>query len=138
MFNRVTILGNLGNDPELRFTSGGTPVANFSVATNEHAGTDKESGEKKQITNFHRIVAWGKLGETCAQYLNKGRQVLIEGRIQYRSFDDKEGAKRNVTEIVASRVQFLGGPRKESSEEASDAPVATETSDVPTSEESAE
>jgi single-strand DNA-binding protein len=137
MFNRVTILGNLGNDPELRFTSGGTPVANFSVATNEHAGTDKESGEKKQITNFHRIVAWGKLGETCAQYLNKGRQVLIEGRIQYRSFDDKEGAKRNVTEIVASRVQFLGGPRKESSEEATSEAPSTPVEES-ASEESAE
>jgi len=116
MFNRVTLLGNLGGDPELRYTSGGTPVSNFSVATNEHAGKDEKTGERKQITNFHRIVAWGKLGETCAQYLNKGRQVLVEGRIQYRTFQDKEGNDRHVTEIVASRVQFLGGPRKDASE----------------------
>ena len=77
---------------------------------------DEKTGERKQITNFHRIVTWGKLAETCAQYLNKGRQVLVEGRIQYRQFKDKDGNDRNVTEIVAQRVQFLGGPRKEASE----------------------
>lgn len=115
-FNKTVILGNLAGDPELRYTSGGTPVANFSVATNERGSVDKASGERKQVTNFHRIIAWGKLGETCAQYLSKGRQVLVEGRLQYRTFEDKEGISRKVAEIVANTVQFLGGPRKDAAE----------------------
>lgn len=127
--NRVTILGNLANDPELRYTSGGTSVANFSVATNERGSLDKDTGERKQVANFHKIIAWGKLGESCAQYLSKGRQVLVEGRLQYRTFEDKEGITRKVAEIVARGVQFLGGPRKneeEPTEINDDAPESAE------------
>jgi single-strand DNA-binding protein len=121
-YNKVTLLGNLASDPELRFTSGGTPVSNFNLATNERGAVDKDSGERKTNTNFHKIVAWGKLGETCSEFLSKGRQVLVEGRIQYRTYEDKDGIKRKIAEIVARNVQFLGAPKKadEPSEMSSD------------------
>jgi single-strand DNA-binding protein len=105
--NKVIILGRLGSDPEVRYTPSGSAVANFSVATSVE-WKDKSSGEKKEKTEWHRIVAWEKLGELCGEYLAKGRQVYIEGRLQTRSYDDKEGIKRYITEIVASDVQFLG------------------------------
>ncbi len=112
--NRATILGNLGRDPELRFTQGGEPVCNFSVATNEK-WKDK-SGELQERTEWHRIVVWGKVAEHCAQYLSKGRSVYIEGQIQTREWDDKEGVKRQTTEIKAFSVQFLGGKDEEKPE----------------------
>ena len=105
--NKVIIIGRLGNDPEVRYTPSGSPVAKFSVATSEE-WKDKNSGEKKERTEWHRITAWGKLGEICGEYLSKGRQVYVEGRLQTSSYDDKEGVKRYSTEIVASDVQFLG------------------------------
>jgi len=106
--NKVIIVGRLGNDPEVRYTPSGAAVANFSVATSEE-WKDKNTGEKKERTEWHRIVAWNKLGEICGEYLSKGRQVYVEGRLQTRSYDDKDGVKRYTTEIVASDVQFLGG-----------------------------
>ena len=106
--NKVILIGRLGQDPEVRYTPDGTAVANFSIATSEE-WKDKNSGEKKERTEWHRIVAWRRLGEICGEYLSKGRQVYIEGRIQTRSWDDKDGNKRYTTEIVASDVQFLGG-----------------------------
>jgi single-strand DNA-binding protein len=136
-FNHVSLLGNIAADPELRYTSGGTPVANFSLATNERGPVDKVTGERKQNTNFHKIVCWGKLGETCAEYLSKGRQVLVEGRIQYRSYTDKEGIMRKVAEIIAKNVQFLGGPKKVENEPAAAEDLASddapESSTVPES-----
>jgi len=102
--NKVTLVGNLGADPEVRFTPSGTPVANFRMATNE-SWTGKD-GNRQERTEWHRIVVWGKLGETCGKYLSKGRQVLVEGRLQTRSWD-KDGEKRYTTEIVAERVHFL-------------------------------
>lgn len=111
--NHVTLLGNLANDPEVRFTSGGVQVATFNLATNEQGAIDQETGERRKNTNFHRIVVWGKLAEVCAEYLSKGRQVLVEGRIQYRRYEDKEGVSRSSTEVVSRNIQFLGGPRKE-------------------------
>ncbi len=105
--NKVIIIGRLGNDPEVRYTPSGSPVAKFSVATSEE-WKDKNTGEKKERTEWHRITAWGKLGEICGEYLSKGRQVYVEGRLQTSSYDDKEGVKRYSTEIVASDVQFLG------------------------------
>jgi single-strand DNA-binding protein len=110
--NHVTLLGNLASDPEMRYTSGGTQVASFTLATNEQGSVDKETGERKKNTNFHRIVVWGKLAESVSTYLKKGRQVLVEGRIQYRNYEDKEGVKRKSTEIVSRNVQFLGSPQK--------------------------
>jgi single-strand DNA-binding protein len=111
--NRVILVGNLGRDPELRYTAGGQPVASFSVATNER-WNDRE-GKTQERTEWHRIVVWGKQGENCANYLQKGRSVYIEGRLQTREWEDKEGQKRQTTEVVAQTVQFLdrreGAPR---------------------------
>ncbi len=106
--NKVILLGRLGQDPELKYTPGGSPVCNFSVATTE-SWTDK-AGQKQEKTEWHRVVVWGKLAELCNQYLAKGRQCFLEGRLQTRSWDDKEGNKRYTTEIMANTVQFIGGP----------------------------
>ena len=105
--NKVILVGNLGRDPELRYTPGGQAVTSFSVATNER-WNDKE-GKTQERTEWHRIVVWGKQAENCANYLQKGRPVYIEGRLQTREWEDKEGQKRQTTEIVAQTVQFLGG-----------------------------
>jgi single-strand DNA-binding protein len=105
--NKVILLGNLGADPEVRFTPGGQAVANFRVATNE-SWTDKQ-GQKQERTEWHRIVVWGKLAELCGEYLKKGRQAYVEGRLQTREWTDKENKKNYTTEVVAQTVQFLGG-----------------------------
>lgn len=105
--NKVILLGRLGQDPELKYTPGGSPVCNFSLATTE-SWTDK-AGAKQEKTEWHRVVVWGKLAELCNQYLAKGRQAFLEGRLQTRSWDDKDGNKRYTTEILASTVQFIGG-----------------------------
>ncbi len=105
--NKVILIGNLGKDPEVRFTANGRAVARFPIATSDQ-WVDAE-GNRQERTEWHNIVVWGKQGETCGQYLAKGRQVFIEGSIRTRSFDDKTGNKRYVTEIVAQRVRFLGG-----------------------------
>lgn len=112
MYQKVVLVGNLGRDPETRYTQSGTSVCNFSVATSERF-KDK-SGEYKDKTSWHKIVAWGKLAEVCQKYLAKGSKVLIEGKIEYREWE-KDGAKRQSTEIVASEVKFLS-QRKESSD----------------------
>ncbi len=106
--NKVILIGNLGRDPEVRFTNGGQAVANFSIATSE-SWTDKSSGQKQEKTEWHRIVVWGKLAELCGEYLKKGRQAYVEGRLQTREWTDKEGKKNYTTEVVANTVQFLGG-----------------------------
>lgn len=104
--NKVILIGNLGRDPELRYTKSGQAVANFSIATSERF-TDRE-GNPQERTEWHRIVAWAKTAELCAQYLSKGRSVYVEGRLQTRDYEDKEGIKRYTTEIVATNVTFLG------------------------------
>jgi len=104
--NKVILIGNLGGDPELRTTPSGTSVATFTLATNE-AWTDRD-GAKQERTEWHRIVAWGKLAEICGQYLSKGRQVYIEGRLTTRSWKDKNDIERKTTEIVARDMQMLG------------------------------
>lgn len=111
--NKVIVIGRLGQDPELKHTPGGMPVCNFTVATTE-SWSDK-SGKKQEKTEWHRIVVWGKLAELCNQYLAKGKQAYIEGSLQTRSWDDKNGGKKYTTEIVAKSVQFLGGASKVSS-----------------------
>ncbi len=111
--NKVILIGNLGRDPELRYTQSGQPVATFSLATSEN-WTDKTSGEKVEKTEWHRVVVWGRTAELCSQYLAKGRTVYIEGRLQTRDWEDKEGQKRSTTEINAQTVQFLGGPKGQS------------------------
>jgi single-strand DNA-binding protein len=105
--NKAILVGRLGNDPEVRYAPDGTAVANFSIATSEE-WKDKDTGEKKERTEWHRITAWRKLGEICGEYLSKGRQVYIEGKIQTRSWEDKDGNTKYTTEIIASDVQFLG------------------------------
>jgi single-strand DNA-binding protein len=105
--NKVILVGNLGNDPEMRHTPGGAGVCEFRLATNE-AWTDKNN-QRQERTEWHRIVVWGKKAEVCSKYLSKGRQVFVEGRLRTRTWDDKEGNKRYTTEVVANDVQFLGG-----------------------------
>jgi single-strand DNA-binding protein len=107
MVNKVILVGNLGRDPEIRYTPSGTAVANFSIATSER-WKDKNSGEMQERTEWHRIVAWGRLGEICGEYLNKGKQVYIEGRLQTRSWE-KDGVTRYTTEVVAAEMKMLGG-----------------------------
>ena len=107
--NKVMLIGNLGKDPELRFTPSGRAVARFSIATSEQWTTPE--GQKQERTEWHNVVVWGKQAESCGQYLSKGRQVFIEGSIRSRQYDDKEGQKRYITEVIAQRVQFLGGGR---------------------------
>ena len=132
--NKVILVGNLGKAPEIRYTPGGVAVANFTLATSEN-WTSKE-GKKETKTEWHRIVAFGRLAEICGEYLNKGKQVYIEGKIQTRQWEDKDGNKRYTTEIVANTLQMLG--RAEKAEEAAPAgmpaaeePPATETDDIP-------
>ena len=105
--NKVILIGNLGADPEVRYTPGGQPVANFRIATSEN-WVDKQ-GQKQERTEWHRIVAWGKLAELCGEYLAKGRQVFVEGKLQTRQWDDRDGNKRYTTEIQAREITFLGG-----------------------------
>jgi len=105
--NKVILVGNLGRDPETRYTGGGQAVANFSVATSE-TYKDK-NGERQKRTEWHKIVVWGKLAEIAQQYLKKGSLIFIEGRIQSREWQDKEGQKRTSFEIVANNFRMLGG-----------------------------
>ncbi|HPS93458.1 MAG: single-stranded DNA-binding protein [Syntrophaceae bacterium] len=103
--NKVILIGRLGKDPEMRFTPSGKAVTNFTLATNEN-WTD-QGGERQERTEWHRIVTWGKLAENCAKLLSKGKQVYIEGRLQTRQWDDRDGNKRYTTEIVANIMQIL-------------------------------
>ncbi len=105
--NKVILVGNLGKDPEQRTTSNGRAVTSFSIATSEK-WTD-QSGQTQEKTNWHNVVVWGKQAESCARYLAKGRRVYVEGKLENRSYEDKEGITRYVTDIVASEVVFLDG-----------------------------
>ena len=105
--NKAIILGSLGQDPDIRYTAGGAAVANISIATNEQ-WKDKESGEMQERTEWHRVVFFGRLAEIVGEYLRKGSQVYVEGRIQTRKWQDKEGKERYTTEIVANEMQMLG------------------------------
>ncbi len=106
--NKVILIGNLGADPETRTTPGGTTVTNIRIATSE-SWKDKTTGETKEQTERHGIVLWNRLGEIAAEYLKKGSQVYIEGRLQTRKWQDKQGNDRYTTEIVASEMQMMGG-----------------------------
>ncbi len=107
--NKVILIGRLGADPEVKYLSNGTTVANFRIATSENR-VNRASGEKTTFTEWHRIVAFGRLAEICGEYLSKGKQVYIEGRIRTRSWEGKEGDKKYTTEIVANQMQMLGAP----------------------------
>ncbi len=136
MVNKAILIGRLGKDPEVRYTPDGTMVTNFNLATDEQ-WKDK-SGEKVQKTEWHRIVTFGKLAEICGNYLVKGKLIFVEGRIQTRSWEDKDGVKRFTTEIIASNMQMLDSKAQskadDSSLEASPASsnnAGTPTDDVP-------
>ncbi len=105
--NKVILIGNLGNDPDIRYTAGGAAVANISLATAE-SWKDKDTGEKQERTEWHRVVFFGRLAEIVGEYLRKGSQIYVEGRLQTRKWQDKEGKDRYTTEIVANEMQMLG------------------------------
>lgn len=105
--NKVILVGHLGADPDMRYTPSGQGVCDLRLATSE-SWNDK-NGQRQERTEWHRVVVWGKRAEICSKYLAKGRQVYVEGRIQTRSYDDKDGNKRYITEVIANDVQFLGG-----------------------------
>jgi single-strand DNA-binding protein len=107
--NRVTLIGNLGADPELKYTQNGQAVLRLRLATTE--SYVNRSGERQQRTDWHTVIVWGKRGEALNNILSKGRSICAEGRIQYRQWEDKEGNKRNSTEIVAQNIVLLGGGR---------------------------
>ena len=107
--NKVTLLGRLGADPEIRYTQSGQPVGSLRVATSEN--WNDRDGNRQQRTEWHNITVWGKQAETCGQYLAKGRQVYIEGRLQSREYTDRDNVQRRGWEIVASKVVFIGGRR---------------------------
>lgn len=125
--NKVILVGRLGRDPETRYTSGGQAVANFSVATDE--SYKDRSGERQKRTEWHKIVVWGKQAEIAQQYLKKGSLVFIEGRIQSREWQDKEGQKRTSFEIVATNFRMLGGRGDSAAAGAGAAPGASRSSD---------
>jgi single-strand DNA-binding protein len=106
--NKVIIVGNLGNDPETRYTAGGTAITTLSIATSE-SWTDKQSGEKQERTEWHRVKIFGKLAEIAGEYLKKGRQVYIEGSLRTEKYTDKAGVEKYSTDIIASEMQMLGG-----------------------------
>ncbi len=122
MVNKVTLVGRLGRDPEVRYTASQVPVCTFSLATD----WQNRNGEKQ--TEWHNIVAWRKLAEICGQYLNKGKLIYIEGRLQTRDWDDRDGNKRRTTEIVATEMKMLSGPGEGGGRPA--AAAAGETSDT--------
>jgi single-strand DNA-binding protein len=108
--NKIMIIGNCGRDPELRMTPNGKPVASFSVAVNR-TYSPSDGGERREETEWFNIVAWNRLAEVCQQYVTKGRLVYIEGRLQTRKWQDREGKERTTVEIVANDMQLLGGQR---------------------------
>ncbi len=124
--NKAILIGNLGKDPEIRYTPSGMAVANFSLATTENWTKD---GQRESRTEWHRIVAFGRLAEICGEYLSKGKQIYVEGKIQTREWEDKDGNKRYTTEIVANQMQMLG------TRDMSDAPKSSTSpskkSDIP-------
>jgi len=105
--NKVILIGNLGADPEVRYSPAGTAVAKFNIATSDQ-WKDKSTGEMKKSTEWHRIVAFNRLGEICGEYLAKGKQVYIEGSLRTNQWQDKDGNKRYTTEIIASQMKMLG------------------------------
>ena len=126
--NRVFLIGHLGADPEIRYTGAGKPVANFRIATSEQ-WNDKQ-GQRQEKTEWHRIVAWDKLAELCGEYLAKGRQVCVEGRIETHKWQDKDGNDRYTTEVQAQRVTFLGG-RGETRRDTAQPPQRPDEDNVP-------
>ncbi|MFC1883486.1 single-stranded DNA-binding protein [Thermodesulfobacteriota bacterium] len=134
--NKVILVGRLGKDPEVRYTPSGVPVANFSLATSEE-WKDKSTGEKQERTEWHRVEAWRRLGEICGEYLHKGKQVYIEGKLQTDAWEDRDGNKRYTTKIIAQNMQMLdsmgkgGQVRPEEDQMRSEEPVRVPEDDIP-------
>ena len=131
--NKVIIVGNLGRDPEVRHTASGAAVANVTVATTD-SWTDRQSGEKQERTEWHRVVFFSRLAEIVGEYLRKGSQVYIEGRLQTRKWQDKDGQDKYTTEIIANDMQMLGGrenqpPRQQAQAASQDDPAPTTAAD---------
>ncbi len=122
--NKVILIGNLGRDPELRFTQGGTAVANLSIATSET--WNSKEGQKQERTEWHRVVLWDKLAEIAKEYLSKGRQVYLEGRLQTRVWKDNDGNKRYTTEIRGDQLVMLGGKGEQPQAQTNISPPTTE------------
>ncbi len=120
--NKVVLVGNLGSDPEIKTTPQGAQVANFSLATSE-SWTDKNTGEKQEKAEWHRLVLWRRLAEIAGQYLNKGAKIYVEGKLQTRSWDDN-GQKRYMTEVVVDQLEMLGGDRHDGSAQQYEQPAA--------------
>lgn len=131
-FNQAIVLGNLTKDPELRYTPNGQAVTSFSVATNRR-WTNKENGQMQEATEFHNVVAWGKLAEICNQILYKGRKALIVGRLQTRNWEGQDGIKRYTTEIVADHISATGVPKS-----TGESAMATSAENLPADQESAD
>ena len=112
--NKVILVGNLGKDPDMRYTAGGDAVANLSIATSE-SWNDNQTGEKKEKTEWHRVVFFRRIAEVCGEYLKKGSSVYIEGSLRTRDWEDDQGNKRYTTEIIGREMQMLGGRRSEDS-----------------------
>ena len=126
--NKVILLGRLGKDPELKYVPSGAPVANFSIATDE-VWIDRNN-EKQKRTEWHRIVAWGKLAEFCGEYLSKGRLLYVEGRLRSRTWEDRNGNQRTTTEVNATDIVLLGRRPEEAQPEAQpEAPEEKEITD---------
>jgi single-strand DNA-binding protein len=132
--NKVQIIGHLGRDPEMRYTPSGRPVTTFTVAVSRSWNT--VDGERHNETEWFNIVAWGNLAEICKQYLNKGQQVYIEGRLQTRRWDDKEGAKHTSVEVVANEMMMLGerGDRRDQNNQGPSADLAPDEPEISTNE----
>ena len=126
--NKVIIVGNLGKDPEVRYTTDNNAIANVSIATTDRY-KDKTTGEQKEITEWHRVVFFNRLGEIAAEYLKKGSQVYIEGKLRTRKWTDKDGAEKYTTEIIADQLQMLGGRTSEATN-APPAPKAKPADDL--------
>lgn len=129
-FNKITIVGNLGRDPELRYTPQGTPVCSFTVATNERR--KDRAGEMQDVTTWFRVTLWGRQAETASQYLTKGRPIYVEGRLRVEEWTDRDGRQRYTLEVHATDMQFIGGGRGE--EGAAPQPRAAAPADQPEAE----
>lgn len=127
--NKVILIGNLGKDPELKFLPSGQPVANFSIATSEK-WKDKSTGETKEQTEWHNIIMFGKLAEIAGQYLKKGSSVFVEGRLQTRKWQDKNGQDRYTTEIIANEMKMLGGRGDQSGSQPAQQPRSQSNQDA--------
>ena len=127
--NLVILVGNLGRDPELSYAQNGTAVAKFSIATSEQ-WKDKATGEKKEQTEWHRIVAFSRLAEICGEYLSKGKQVYIQGRLQTSSWE-KDGVTHYATDIIANQMQMLSGNGESANKPAKDVPKKPDDDDIP-------